>query len=166
MPRALPVFRGGEPAHTPPACDRPKPSLPCCSGPVEGISEEHVGPPGSLHFGQYIQPTQDLVAPFSGQSQVPVAPHTSLGCPGPCPHSALRLAFPLALPASDAHGGVTWGMGQVLALIWLQMALCTLSPTHGFGILRPGFPTLLVFCSPRGNRQSALSGTDQLWAQS
>lgn len=43
------------------------------------------------------QPAQDLVAPSSRQSPAPVAPHLSLGGPGPHPHSALGLAVPLAL---------------------------------------------------------------------
>lgn len=74
---------------------------------VKGIGEEQVGPCGSLHFGPHIQPAQDLVAPSSRQSQAPVAPHISPGGPGPCSQSALGLAFPLALPASDARGGIT-----------------------------------------------------------
>lgn len=69
-------------------------------------------------------------------------PHTSPRETQGSPHSALGLALRLALPASGAHGGITWGMGQLGALTLMKMALFILSPTHGFRVLRPGFPIL------------------------
>lgn len=154
MPLALLVCRFGGPAHTPTVRDRPELSLPCCQGPAE---EQAVL--GELALWAARPAHRSLVAPSSRRSLAPEAPHlraTSSLCAG--------AGFPRALPVSG-HVAVSPGAWPGVGSDPAADGTVDPIPTLGFGILGQASPHCLGLCSPRGNRQSSLSKTNQPWTQ-